>query len=275
MRIVALAIAAAGMMVASVAHAGPWTPARGHGQVILTGSFYRTEQLFDRDGDRLTFDFDGRFEKREFNPFIEFGLTDRLTLLLNLFMSKQQFSNQFSTLSNTGLGDSEVGLRLRLTRTDVPVLFAVQSVVKLATAEKGGEVALGNRQTDVDVRGVFGGSIGHGSQPPFWSVEAGFRKRTDGPADELKLDATLGVYVQRRIMLMAQLSGTKGLKNADQFDINGNPTLSPDYDLYRLQGSAVFTLAPRLRLQAGGFAHAFGRNTGAGGGGLVSAWVTF
>lgn len=259
----------------AAAWAGPWTPRRGHGQVIVNVSFYETHEEFDRDGERDRFDFDGRFSKLEVNPFLELGVTDRLALLVNLFASRQAFDNEFGGLSNAGLGDSELGLRYRLSSPDRPLQIALQGFVKFATAERGGEVSLGNRQFDADLRLVLGGSIGKSARPPFWTVEGGYRWRDDGPADEVRLEGTFGVHISSRVMLMGQLMSTIGMRNADAFDHEGNPTLSPDYDLHRLQGSAIFRVSPRMRLQAAGFVHAFGRNTGAGGGALLAAWVEF
>lgn len=257
------------------AAAGPWTPKAGHGQLIVNVNFYETQESFDQQRQPLRYDFDGRFRKRELNPYLELGLTDRLALLTNLFVSRQEFSNSFGTLSNTGLGDSEFGLRYRLTRDGSPVVFGVQGLAKFATSKQGGAIELANHQFDGELRATIGGSIGHASHPPFWNVDAGYRWRKGGPADEVRVDAALGLYLLPRLMALAQFGGITGMKNNDHVDAFNNPTITPDYDLYRLTGSAVVGLAEHLRLQVGGFRHVAGRNTGEGRGLLVSAWVTF
>jgi hypothetical protein len=255
--------------------AGPWTPERGHGQVIFTGNWYETQESFDQDGDKQRYEFDGRFTKRELNPYIEFGLTDRLALIGNLFFSRQAFDNSFGRLETTGPGDTEIGLRYRLNGTSAPVIVAVQGLVKVPTADTDGEVALGNGQADIEMRLAIGGSVGGGQHPPFWNVDAGFRRRNGDPADEVRVDATFGAYLHPRIMLMAQGAAIVGMQNARTADDLGNPTLTPDYDLYRAQGSVVVQVARRLRLQGGAFAHVAGRNTGAGAGIIASAWLSF
>lgn len=154
-------------------------------------------------------------------------------------------------------------------------IIVTQGLVKLPTAKASGSPNLGNRQLDLDARLVFGGAIGRSAQPPFWTVEGGFRFRAEGPADELRLEGTVGAYLHRRIMLLGQFAGTRGLKNNDQRLAGLDPTLSPDYDLMRGQASVVFSLTSSTRVQAGAFAHLAGRNTGAGTGALVSLWQGF
>lgn len=256
------------------AAAGPWTPERGHGQVIVTFGAYSTRETFTESGDRSRFGDDGRFRKAEINPYLELGVTDRLTFITNTFIVSSEYANAFGAQDNSGLGDSTIGLRYRLTDTSGPVLAAVQGLVKLPTAGRG-QPQLGNRQTDVDGRLVIGGSLGRSSRPPFWTVEGGFRYRAEGPADELRFEGTLGAYVHSHVMLLGQVMATKGLKNNDQVLAGLDPTLSPNYDLTRVQGSVVVSLAARSRLQAGAFSHAAGRSTGAGGGFLVAFWQTF
>jgi hypothetical protein len=260
---------------ASDAAAGPWTPARGHGQVIVGWTFYETHDEFSRDGDRQPFQFDGAFRKSELNPYFETGLTDRLALVGSLFASSQEFGNSFGRLDNAGLGDMELGLRYRLTDMDRAVGVAVQGLAKLAAGGTGGTIALTNGQTDLEGRVALGGSLGRSSHPPFWNVDAGYRFRSSRPADEIRVDAALGAYVRPRVMLLGQVATITGMRNASGSSVHLNPTLAPDYDLYRVQGSVVVQVAPRVRVQGGAFAHAWGRNTGAGSGVLASVWLAY
>lgn len=267
-------LAALAVVGARPASAGPWSPERGHGQIIVTFGSYSTRESFTQSSDRESFGFDGKFRKSEINPYFELGLTNRLTFIANTFVISSEFSNAFGAQKNSGLGDSTLGLRYRFTETNRPVIVAAQALVKLDTAGSG-QPNLGNKQTDIDGRLVIGGAIGKSSRPPFWTVEGGYRYRDRGPADELRLEATIGAYLRPRLMVLGQVMETKGLKNNDQVLAGLDPTLSPDYDLTRVQGSLVVSLASRSRVQAGGFVHAAGRNTGAGGGFLVAFWQNF
>ena len=258
-----------------VASAGPWTPARGHGQIIFGWTLYRTGEEFSDARNRVSFGNEGEFSKSEINPYFETGLTDRLTFVGSLFASDQGYRNTYGHLDNHGMGDTELGLRYRMTGTDRPVIVAVQGSTKLATGKTSGAIALTNGQTDVEGRVLLGGSFGSGERPPFWNVDAGYRFRAGDPADEVRVDAAIGTYLTRRVMLLAQADTITGMQNADPRARELNPTLTPDYDLYRLQGSVVVRVAPRVRAQAGGFVHAWGRSTGAGGGVIASVWLEY
>jgi hypothetical protein len=258
-----------------VAQAGPWTPARGHGQVIVGWTFYETHDEFTKGRDRVPFEWAGRFRKVEVNPYFETGLTDRVALVGSLFASQQDFTNSWGQLDNAGLGDTELGLRYRLTGPRALTVMAVQGSVKVPTGRTSGGIALTNGQTDVQGTFSIGGSIGRGERPAFWSVDAGYRYRARSPADEVRVDAALGAYVHRRVQLLAQASTITGLRNEGSHGPAFNPTLTPDYDLYRVTGSAIVRVASHLKAQAGGFVHAWGRNTGAGAGALASISVEY
>jgi hypothetical protein len=262
-----------GLLCASEATAGPWTPAKGHGQLILTTAVYETSAPFDREGRRQPYGSEGKFRKIELNPYVEVGMTDRLALVVSAFTSHQRFSTAVAGFSSAGMGDTSLRLRYRVTDS-TPVLFAVTGGIKLPTGHAGGAVRIADGQRDLEVAATIGGSLNRATYPPFWQVEAGFRQRAGAPADELKLDASVGAYLHPRVMLMGHTSLTRGLHNADERS-ELNPTLSVDYDLHRVQMSAVLTVTRVTRFQAGVFAHVSGRNTGSGGGVLTSLWLTF
>ena len=112
-RVVVSTVLALGVS-SGVASAGPWTPARGHGQVIFGWTLYRTGEEFSDARDRESFGNDGEFSKNEINPYFETGITDRLALVGSFFASDQAYHNTFGHLDNHGLGDTELGLRYRL-----------------------------------------------------------------------------------------------------------------------------------------------------------------
>jgi len=262
------------LLCASVATAGPWTPAKGHGQLIVTASAYETKAPFDREGRRQPYDSNGTFRKVEMNPYLEVGLTDRLALVVSAFASQQRFTTQLGNSSGAGLGDTSLRARYRLTDS-TPVLFAVTGGIKLPTRKQSGAVRVADGQRDLEVGATVGGSMSQAARPPFWELETTFRQRAGAPADEIQVDASVGAYLHRRVMLVGQTMLTRGLHNADEIPGELNPTLSADYDLYRVQVSTVLSVTRLTRFQAGVYAHVGGRNTGSGGGLLTSVWLTF
>jgi hypothetical protein len=277
-RLLLLAGVAAGLASAagtSPAHAGAWTYAAGTGQVIFNNTYYRATHEFTKSGDRRSFSDDGEFTKFEFNPWIEYGLRDDLTMVLNLFVRRVAFSNDFTDDTNFGIADPEIGLRYRLSPPDAKTVWAVQGLVKLPLSEPDATPPLGNEQTDVEARLLVGRSFSIGPRWGYWDVEVGYRFRDEEPADEIKLEATLGVSPIERWLLIGQFFGTVGLRNGTSIRIENNPTIDPNYDLYKVQLSIVYELTRSVRLQLGYLRDLAGRNTGAGEAALLAVWFRF
>ena len=257
------------------ASAGPWTPKPGHGQLIVTGSIYETSASFDASGTPRHYDADGSFRKIELNPYFELGIAGRLTFVGNLFMSRQRFANTTTSLTGTGQGDSTFGFRYRVTRATRPILASIETSATLPTGARGGSLRIAEGRSDARLGMAVGGSIGRGPQPAFWSTTATYRSRSGPGADEAIVNASAGLNATSRLMLVAEAAVTRGLRNASTSVPDPNPTLTPDYDLSRLQGSMVVRLGTEWRVQGGVFGHVQGRNTGAGCGVLVAIWKAF
>jgi protein XagA len=260
---------------AGIAHAGAWTFPQGSGQVILNNLYYSATDEFTRGGHRRSFSDDGEFTKYEFNPYIEYGLRDDLTLVLNLFARRVAFSNNFSDDVNFGLADPEIGLRYRLSPPSAQTVWSVQATLKLPVAVPHDTPPLGNEQTDAEARLLVGRGFSIAGHWAYWDVELAYRFRDEAPADEIKLDATLGVSLSERWLAIGQFFGTRGLRNGSVIRIQGNPTIDTNYDLYKGQLSIVYQLTQSVRLQAGYVRDLAGRNTGAGQAALLAVWFRF
>jgi hypothetical protein len=273
--LVALAAALDITAAADSAHAGAWTLPQSSGQVILTNLYYRASEEFTRGGHRQSFSNDGEFTKYEFNPYIEYGLRDDLTLVLNLFARRVAFSNDFSGEVNFGLADPEIGLRYRLSPPSAQTVWSVQGAIKLPVAFPHDTPPLGNEQTDVEGRLLVGRGFSIGPRWAYWDLEVAYRFRDEAPADEIKLDATLGVSLTERWLVIGQFFGTRGLRNGSPVRIRNNPTIDINYDLYKAQLSIVYQLTQNVRLQGGYLRDLAGRNTGAGDAALFAVWFRF
>ena len=268
-------IAGLAMAAPSPAYGGAWTFPQGNGQVILNNTYYRAGDEFTKGGNRRAFSDDGEFTKYEFNPYIEYGIRDDLTLVLNLFARRVAFANDFSSDDNFGFADPEIALRYRLTPPESRTVWAVQANVKLPISYPDGNPPLGNEQTDVEARVLVGRGFSIGDRWAYWNVELGYRFRDKEPADEIKFEATLGVSPIAKWLLIGQFFGTVGLRNGTSVRIGDNPTIDPNYDLYKVQLSVVYELTDSVRLQLGYVRDLAGRNTGAGEAALLAVWFRF
>ena len=102
-------------MPAAPVFAGAWTLDARSAHVFLTTLHYRASDVFDRQGDTVRLGNDGEFRKWEFNPYIEYGLTDDVTLVANLFLRHVEFEDRFRRDENFGFADPELGVRYQLT----------------------------------------------------------------------------------------------------------------------------------------------------------------
>lgn len=279
LRVRALSPCSASLMLAALApvclQADAWTQEQGHGQFILTASLFETSNTFDENGNATRFDYQGTFRQFLLNPYLEYGLTNRTTLVVNAFVPFLAFSNQYGRQTSAGLGDVETSLRRRLNSSESPMPISAQLTILFPTYAATQQPAPGNHQVDVESKLMIGRSLRLAGHTGFGSLGAGYRYRTGAPADQFRSDATLGVDLSKRFMVMAQFFGITGMRNGQPLLFNGNPNAQSDFDLYKGQLSLVTRLAARTRLQLGWNDAFAGRSTGRGQTALVALWQDF
>lgn len=256
-------------------HAGAWTQQPGHGQIILTSSFYRTSTSFDSTGKPQSFDYRGDFRQLITSAYIEIGLTKRDSVTLNEPGEFLDFSNQYGKLTGASLGDIEVAWKHRLNSLKSQWVVSSQALVMFPGYAETESPAPGNHQEDIEGRLLIGRGGSIAKQHVFFDVEAAYRYRNGPPADQFRSDGAAGIEFGHRLMLLGQVFAIKGLQNGQPFTVNSNPNAQSDFDLYKVQPSVVLTLFRGVRLQ-GGWNDAFaGRNTGNGQSVILGVWTTF
>ena len=248
------------------ANPGAWPQAKGRGQIILNTSTYQSDSFFDFSGEEQP---QPRYQKYELNPYMEYGLTQSQTIGANLFLQRLAQENDRSF----GLGDSEFFFRQRLWQNK-NFVFSLQPLVKLPSPSPDeARPVLGSDTPDLALALNAGYSFALFGQQHFAETSIEYRHRLGMPGDQLRTSATLGLRPFNRLLLLNQLFLTNRVSE---------PTLSPftespqdDYQLVKLQISAVYALNSRQNIQLGGFSHLSGSNAGAGGGVLLSFWQGF
>lgn len=257
-----------------IVRAGAWTRAEGEGLAVLSYYYYATGEQFGDGWHREEFGFDGRFAKNEWNLYVEYGLTDRFTVIGNFFLDGLAFENEFGRDTNFGLADQEVGLRFQLARK---IPQALQLMVKIpGPYDVNDSPALGNGQTDVELDYFVGQAFPFGSRWGFVDVGIGYRLRTAEPADELRWDVTGGVEITDWLdVYFLEASGIHGLGNDEPQFVGDNILLTTDFDLVKVGASVLVEPMAGWIVQAGPYWHAAGRATGGGGGFKVAVWREF
>lgn len=254
-RSIARACALAAGLVASgePATAGAWTRAAGTGFVSASARYFRT----DSDG--------GTFEKAGAANYLEYGVTDRITLGGSLEVEQELGVEQdamipAATLSGFG--------RLRVWRGD---RGDVASVALGASAPAGDAVGLPAQiapEPEVDLRALYGRGFSTSEGDAFVDAQAGLRLRLEDSADEIRLDLTAGLRPLPRLLLMIQSFNTIGLRNPD------GPA-GDDFDVFKLAPSVGVEVFDDVTVLLGVTREVGGRNIEPGTTARVAVWTTF
>jgi hypothetical protein len=101
----------------------------------------------------------------------------------------------------------------------------------------------------------------------FVDFEAAQRFRTGAPPNEFRFDASLGVRVAPKWLLLAQ--------SLNVMSEGSGGLLFPAYDYSKVQLSVVYSLTPAWSLQFGGFSTVSGRNALQENGLIAGVWYKF
>jgi protein XagA len=259
----ALVAAAVGLFGAGIEAAcgGAWLLPPGNGQVIVDMFFSDSTLAFDAQRHLVAVP---SYQKFELGTYIEYGLTDRLTLVAS--PSYDRIRNPPPGQSYNGLGESEIAARVGLFRTDTSVLS-----FQAGLRSPGGSFAdsLGpfqvRRAASLDVRGMAGRNVVVAGMEGFVEAQAGYRFYAGNQPGEWRIDLTMGLRPWPRLLMMLQ-SYTSIVNGSLQF---GHVSWT------KLQPSLVYDIAPQWSVQIGGFITVAGINAGRELGPTLGVWYRF
>ncbi len=244
---------------AGPAAAGAWTQPAGSGQLVLSFFHSDSPKSYDANG-RLSPRPD--YRKSELYALYEYGLTDRLTLILTPSLQDIRSGQD----RQSGLGYSDLGLRYRLLQQGGWV-GAVQALARLPQGDADNRPQLSDSDTQYEVRGLLGKGFQLGGHDAFVNLEAAYRLRMGAPPNELRLDLTAGYRLTPALQLLAQSFTT--------VSAGGGAAGQSFYDDTKLQLSLAYDLDPATTLQAGLLATVAGRNTLRERGLMLALWHRF
>lgn len=241
--------------VPSFAHAGAWTQAQGSALSMRNLTYYSTDHYFDARGGRHT---QPQFTKYEFQPYLEYGVTNDTTVggTAYLDMARQ------SGTSNIGLADPQIFVREKLYQDNHQVV-SLEPLLKLpssfiySVSPQGG-----SKSVDLDL------SLRYGRNQPMLSVNdyldtrLGYRVRSRGLSDQVLIDAALGFKLDDSWEILPALRSTlaTNLTKATSFSENGDL----DYSLLKAEFGVLYHFTSETSLQTTLFDHVAGVQTGEG-----------
>lgn len=255
---------------AHTALAGAWTQKAGNGQAILNYFYYSTDEFYNNNGGEAA-QLD--YIKHELNPYYEYGLTDWVTIGANLSLQRVYQKFTFGYLTNWGMGDTELFSRIRLHKADNWVV-SMEPVIKLPSPQSLNNIpAIGSDNVDAGLTLAGGYGFEAFGQNHFATVEAGYRHRFSDPENQWRYTLTAGIGLTPEWQFMPQLFITRRTK--DPAVVAFTQTSADDFDLTKLQLSAVYKFRRDISFQIGAFSHIDGTNVGGGEGALLSIWKDF
>ncbi len=173
----------------SAAHAGAWTQPQGALNMTVTVARYESSWYWDEQRESKKA-LDGAFSKTEARLYMEYGMTDRYTAILNLPWKRQEKASP-SDLSDSGVGDIEIGLRRRLWNRGseaaaLQLLFGVP-----AGYDDRIPVALGTGNRYADLRYVWSRSWPLRGGYGYVNLEAGYRAFDGDEPNQFRFDGIL------------------------------------------------------------------------------------
>lgn len=217
-------------LLPGTALAGAWTPDAGTAYHKFAVNYYQADQFFGTAEPGFE-----EFTDRNLSYYFEYGVDERRALFGSLAFKDITRRDNSTEADNQGLGDAELGLRLRLVRE--PVVLSTSLLVKLPYLyQEEDRLALGNGQEDFEWRWLLGRSLG---SLAYFGLEAAYRLRLDEPSDEFRYLVEFGVSPTRWLYLRSKLDGIESARNGDAARGQpGNPLLNSEFDLGRLESTA-------------------------------------
>ena len=206
------------------------------------------------------------FSKAEASGFLEYGVTGTFDLVLAPTLAHEHDGPATNTV--TGSDGSAFGGRVALYQAPGSVV-AVQVLVQPPTADESLDQELadgGARAFAVDARLMLGKSFTLFGRPAFVDIDPGVRFRATPFPNEARVDATFGVRLWPRLLLLAQ-----------DFSSFAPPsgTLIERIDYSKLQASAVYDLSKVWSVQVGALRTFAGRNIVRETGPYAALWARF
>lgn len=250
------------------AFAGAWLQNEGATQAILSYSSLSSDQSFDGSGNKIN---TPNFSKGEVAAYIEHGFNRSWTV--GGALSLQAIENggvggSTSDFNNFKVASAEFFARTYLFEGESSVL-SIEPRFKQAIESSVAINPEGNAPIP-ELKLAYGNSFSAFGQLAFADNSLTYRYRSeDNLNDMVKVDSSIGIRPVSNILLLGQgfYDYTIGRNLAD--------TTSGNYELLKIQFSAIYNYDDNIAFQAGYLKHIYGANTIAGDGLLLSTWLKF
>jgi hypothetical protein len=221
-------------LLGSELEAGPWNRPPGSIYVNVSYENLSTTSLATPDGVEQQIP---RYELHQVGVYAAYGLTDRLTAVLDRFGFRDSSIRAFDSAS--GVEDVRAGLQWQLGRTGA-WLMAARGIVQVPTGDekKGlGLLPTGSGAWEGDLLFSMGRSSPSGRVYGYW--EAGHRVRGRELRDSFLYEGQIGVRAFGRTLLVFNLRGVQPYRSEPGEGALASPAGLGDGTAYTVIGPAV------------------------------------
>jgi len=244
-------------------YAGAWTMKQGKLYDRFGINYYFANEEFDSNGDKKDFASDGKFKDFHLNNYIEFGITDSITLINSIYYKSIEKEDDNVKQETWGIGDIDVGAKFNITEGSWGIL-STQTLVKIpGPYDDNDDLPLGNGQFDLEIRMLYGRSL-YPHIPGYCNFEIGYRWRFEDPSDELRYLIEFGVDFTKDIYGRVKLDGIYSMDNGKHTDTSGNPTTTNNFDLGKLDTVLGYKISKGWGIELGYTPEIYGQNTASG-----------
>ena len=251
------------LTLASQTFAGAWTQKRGGYYLKLAGGYLNTTQDVNATGDKVDKDGEGRLRDVNCSAYLEYGLSDELTLVASAPYKNMKDTRTFRTGTalerRWGFGDVELRVRRLLWSRDfVASVAAGAKVPTWYEEDENTRVPLSTRKLDGDARLLLGKSLY--PVPGYVTGELGYRMRGGTFSNEWFYTLEAGVTVDR-VLIKGFISGIRTFGNCEAGDEVG---LVGDQNVLKIAPGIIYRLNSSVEVSMDLIHIASGCNTTAG-----------
>jgi hypothetical protein len=122
---------------------------------------------------------------------------------------------------------------------------------------------------------LYGTNYNFMEKSGFFDISLGYRKYFGYPSDQIKSTAYIGYDIISPFQILGSYDLHFGLNNGSEKEIGTNILIQPNYRLLKLTLGLRYKINPQYSIVGAAYKHAWGQDTGAGGGFYGSFWIKF
>ncbi len=251
-------------VASSGASASPWARADNELLIISRADYFKADL-----GPVNTIGgiVDSRFERFMSNTYVEYGLTETITIGGKALYGTSWLTRGGATETASGFSEVETYIQYQVFRSPIHSGAVRLAVARPANFSSGARPELLSNGVDMDVSALYGRNITSNSVKIFTTAELGYRKRFSDSADHIRMDATIGIEPSDQFLILFDFFSTLSIQNESAG--------GADFDIIKIQPSLLWRATRRWAFQAGMTEEIASRNISTGRTYFFGLWTSF